>query len=181
MIKVHRVMMGHVICSKCPVVGNKIEHSEQKSCDLMAHWIKWENAGTNHRNDEMKGNRDHSLNWMGRRCRVTCHRVELMVVLVDVFVQIDWSPDVRYPVIPIEERVNQNGVQNHQKKESTKIKLSVVAIHLSVMRVPNSCQQSTHSECRHAVHIALDCFLHSLAPILFVQCSGRRFENRPWI
>ena len=91
-----------------------------------------------------------------------------MMVRMDVFVNVKWSPDVRNPVIPIEESINHDSVDHHLDDESSDVESGMSAVNLCVMQVPNCAERPSHHECWHTVHMCFQCFTYSFVPILFI-------------
>lgn len=143
----------------------------------MTHWIKRENPRCDHGNRKMERGGSQRENGMECESGVTCDWVELMMEPMDVFVQIDWSPDVVHSVIPIIEGIQQSEIDENLNQESSKMKLRMMTVHLGVMQIPCCLINGTRPERRYAEHERFDCFEHSLVPILFILFLGRWFEN----
>ena len=104
-------------------------------------------------------------------------RIELMMERMDVFVQIDRSPDMEQSVLPIRQTIEDSEIYDHLDNETAKMKLRMVAIRSNIMSVPYRGEHAAHEEGGHAVDVPFDGFTHSFFPIFFILFPCRWFVN----
>ena len=112
-IVIDSVVMSKVIRTKCSVMSHGNAEQHEKSCNAMADWIEWKKPGHDNSDKIMERAANKCLEWMLCDWCVTCDWVELVMVRVNVFVQVNRSPDVEQPVLPVSQAIDHSEINDN--------------------------------------------------------------------